>query len=129
MKIRTAKASDYETVCNLCKELDDYHAQIFPERVKGYDCASRSTEMYRSYIEGDDRDLFIASIDDEPVGFLNLRIEDIPGRVMSAARKFVLVDNIYVSEAYRSTGLGRLLMEHTLSWSKGRHREDGVAGV
>ncbi len=116
MKIRPAKKEDYEIVCKLCKELDDHHAQILPERIQAYNDISRSLEMVDSYILGDDRDLLIAFDDDMAVGFVNLRIETIKNEVMHVGRKFVLVDNIFVSQHRRSKGIGKLLMKHAVSW-------------
>ncbi len=120
MNIRRAIKEDYEIVCKLCKELDDHHARILPERIQEYNDIPRSLKMYESYILGDDRDLLIAFDDDIAMGFVNLRIESVEEKVMHVGRKFVLIDNVFVTEQHRSKGIGKLLMSHALSWCENK---------
>lgn len=117
MQIEVANETNYETLNKLFKELDHYHFLLQPERVNEYTQVARTAEQLNSYTSGDGKVLFIAKLNEEYVGFINLKIEVIEGSYLNVSRKFCLIDNIFVRESFRSKGVATYLVNYAKKWS------------
>ena len=109
---------DYIALCEIWKELDEYHAQLCPDRVRNSNTPSLTPEKFNLLLNSENEILFIAKGNDQVLGFISLRIQHYPDKGLSIGRSFVLVDNIYVSKQCRSKGIGRMLIEQAKTWGK-----------
>lgn len=121
MQIIIANESHFEILLELFKELDDYHYPLAPDRIRKYSERSRSEEQLRAYIEGEDRILFLAKMENEYVGFINIRTEFINGNHLQRKRKLCLLDNAYVKEPYRKQGVSSKLLDSVRTWCRERN--------
>jgi GNAT superfamily N-acetyltransferase len=75
-------------------------------------------------VEGDTRTFFIVEVDGEPVGMANVkRYVRMPAVGRDDAGHWGYVGNVYVHADHRDAGVGRVLMDALVAWS----REHGYA--
>ena len=125
MKIIEASMEHYEDVCELFKLLDLLHVDIAPGRIREFSGQARSLDRYKQFTDGKKSVLFLAQQDDQFIGFINLILIDVPEEAMNVKRSFVLLDNIFVREAFQSKGIATQLMDKAEAWSK----EKGVSKI
>jgi ribosomal protein S18 acetylase RimI-like enzyme len=118
MNIVKATSSDYETILPLFQGLDDLHAHLDPERFQPFSGPARTKAAYDSYLDGEDRALFVAMVDGEAVGFVNLWIVDVEQQRIHVGRRYAHLDNIYVSPSCRRNGLATALLRRAKDWCK-----------
>jgi len=72
--------------------------------------------------EGDSRTFFIVEVDGEPVGMANVkRYVRMPAAGRDDVGHWGYVGNVYVHAAHRDAGVGRVLMDALVAWSR-EHR-------
>jgi len=118
MNIIKATQKHYEEVCELFKLLDLLHVDIAPERIRDFSGPARSKERYQHYTDGENNVLFLAQDENQFIGFINLMLIDVPEEAMNVKRTFVLLDNIFVREAYQNKGIASQLMDKAEAWAK-----------
>lgn len=120
MQIILANESHFAALLGLFKELDHYHVPLSPDRIKNYSENSRSYAQLKDYVEGNDRASFLAEINNEYIGFINIRVESVVGTHLQVERKFCLLDNAYVKDPYRRQGVSSKLMAAVQHWCRER---------
>ena len=117
-KIEVASIDDYAALCALWKSLDEYHADVVPDRIQHYDGSIRSEAFVNGFMKGDDRIVFLIFADGEPVGFTNLWIVEVNELELVIPRKYVQMGNIFIQEQHRGKGLAGKLVERSVEWCK-----------
>ncbi len=123
--IRDARGEDYPAIAALHLESDLFHHERLPY------IYARTTESHRSesYIRGlvdDESSVFlVAERAGRVVGF-SYGYREEKGRLpFHRRRTYLVLDNIVVREEFRNSGIGRSLLEETIS----RARELGYSDV
>ena len=120
MNIRTAEESDLEELCRLMAQVDLLHRQKLPHIFQEVDGPARSREYVLGLIAAENVAVFVADMDGQLVGFVNVIVRlssDIPVLV---PRCFALIENLAVDRKYRRQGVGSALLEHAHSWAVGQ---------
>ncbi len=76
-------------------------------------------ETFARAIDGPESLIQLGCIDEVPLGFLLVEIDELDGRRLAVARE------LYVTPAARGVGLGELMMDAALEWA----RSAGCAGI
>ena len=105
--IRVARRDDYEGLCAVIKELDDFHADALPRFFHRFDGPARSLEWFTEALESPDTLLLVAQHEGVIAGFLSALVRQNPDMPMFVPRRWLQVDNVAVLRAYRGMGRAR----------------------
>lgn len=116
MTIRKLVSSDYDAMLALYKELDEFHVQARPDYF-----VHRDDVYPRDAFEHNIANpicLELGAFDDsgKMLGFVQATLWNESGMVKTV--KTVCLDNIYVSPAYRRSGIATKLFERIESWAR-----------
>lgn len=118
IKIREAIANDYEELCGIYSELDEYHRLNHPELfIKPVDC-SRAIEYISETINDNNKVIFVAEIETKIIGFAECYILKSSNFPVIKKREWIQLDNIAVKKDYQNCNIGSLLLEKVLEWAK-----------
>ena len=120
LTIRAATMDDFEAICPLLRELDEYHVRILPGVFQPIDDAELQRERIARFVENDEAELFLAASDDEIVGLVTIRIADMPDAPMFLPDRRACIEDLVVSSASRGQGIGKRLLAHVSEWARGR---------
>ncbi|SES88530.1 GNAT family N-acetyltransferase [Paenibacillus sp. NFR01] len=117
MRIREANIEDINDIKKLYWELDTdavfYQPSLFVR-------AERPDDFLIDIITGEKSDILLIEIDNNIIGFSLLQEKETPDISCLQKKKFVYILDFVISEAYRSSGYGSLLMESSKDWGKKR---------
>lgn len=130
--IRSAQHGDYESLCALFDELDEFHRVKRPDFFRPFEGPARPREQVERWCDGPDSTLLVA---EEKGALLGLAVlltrapSDFAGAV---PRKVIVIDNLVLTARGRGRGIGRDLLEAATAWARTRgatHVELGVHDV
>lgn len=117
VKIREAAHGDYQSLCKIYEELDEFHRLNHPELfVKPEDCA-RTTDYIDEIIDSDGKVLFVAEIDSEIVGFAECYIQRSSDFPVVKKREWIQLENIAVKKEYQKQHVGSALLRKVVQWA------------
>lgn len=116
--IRKASIEDYTHLCPIYEELDNLHLKNHPEIFRTPLNCSRKKSDIETIIENPNRELFIAEINSEIVGFVECFIAKSHPHPVIKEREWVQLDNIAVKNEYQNKKIGNLLLERAKEWAK-----------
>jgi diamine N-acetyltransferase len=124
--IRPATMNDFEGLCPVIAELDQHHVDALPI----FFLPSPEPPRERQWLEDilsnpESQILLVAESDGEIVGFVFGLLREAPDTPFHVKRRYLLVDNLSVSQKMRGTGVGRALMEQAHEWA----RSQGVTQI
>jgi GNAT superfamily N-acetyltransferase len=114
--IRDAELSDLQTVQTLIHEQTQYHAAILPDIIQVFETADM-TERLEIILNQPDQRLMVAVADNRIIGMIEVMIKSNPPAPMFKPRRFVLINDIIVTESARRLGIGKRLMKATEAWA------------
>ncbi len=115
MKIRPANLKDIPAIALLYKELFENMSRLEPYYLRA---GIQDTKLIKSCIESDSYSIFLSELGGEVCGFIILKEEKTVDFNVFIERKAVYIMDLIVREKYRGQGIGRALMDRTLSFSK-----------
>lgn len=118
MHIRLATQKDVPSLSILYTEFFSYNAEKQPEY---YANAKESGEYPASVIESDTGDILIAEVDGLLAGFVHVEEDATPPFPSVQSYKFACIVDFMVTQPYRKSGIGHLLLEEVKRWAKLRH--------
>jgi ribosomal protein S18 acetylase RimI-like enzyme len=126
-KIRPAAASDYERLCKLFEELDEFHRRARPDLFRKPEGPARPPDEIEALIDGPLSTILVAedSAFAYLTGFAAVAIRDVPAMPVTQARSIAEVTNLGVARHARRHGIGRALMREAGAWA----RERGIASM
>jgi ribosomal protein S18 acetylase RimI-like enzyme len=101
--------------CELITER--YHAAAAPGRF----CEQAPPVVLAPPFKNDEQgETFIAEVDGEIAGFVDVRVQNNPAHVFFRARRVAFVAQLVVKDEHRKRGVGRALMETAAAWARER---------
>ncbi|SOC42555.1 GNAT family N-acetyltransferase [Ureibacillus acetophenoni] len=117
MIITIAQKHDFTAVNLIVKEGQDEHAEALPNifrKVKQVMPESYFNEL----LEDPNSDILIAKINDEIVGFAVMELVESPPFKSMTPRVYAYMHDFGVKSGFQRRGIGRLLFEACIEWSK-----------
>lgn len=114
--IRKAVLDDYPALCELCRELDEFHVQNLPSHFKRIDGIPRDRSFFFPPPEIPSV-TFVAEFNGQVIGFICLVIADTRPIPLLVERKSTLVDSLIVKNELRHLGIGKALMNMAQIWA------------
>lgn len=116
IQIREATAEDLETIQKLnrklcVKENTEFDSTVNPE----FATTACGERYFKKSLENEDGLVLIAEDNNNPIGYLVGRIEEVGG--FRNISNMCEVDNMWIDEEYRSQGIGKQLMNEVKKWS------------
>lgn len=116
--LRKANMEDYEALCRIYAELDEFHREMFPELFVEPLQPGRTKEYVMCLLSQDDRNLLVAETGDGVMGLAECRVMEPSDFPANRARRWVQVDSLAVKKECRNGRLGFLLMEKVKEWAR-----------
>ncbi len=130
--VRPATLGDYQALCALFEELDEFHRRARPDFFHPFDGPARSWEQVGRWLAGPDSTVLVAEDGADVIG-LSLLLPRPPAPFAGAVpRKIVVIDNLVVRAECRDRRIGEKLVEASMDWARGQgatHVELGVHAV
>ena len=118
MKIIRASISHAETIAALNFFVQKIHHKAHPKIFKSY-CEDEGIKpFFEQILKNQKNYLFLAYIEDIPVGYLWAQIQKIPETPLTYSTKRIYIHHVSVDDKYRRTGVGACLMEQVKMVSK-----------
>lgn len=121
--IREAVASDYDDLCVLFDEGDTFHRENLPTIFQKPRGGIRDKEYVLGLIADETIGLFVAQAGRRLVGLICVMIKESSDIPILVRRRYAVIDNVVVDEAFRRAGIGRALMENTHKWAEAKGAE------
>jgi ribosomal protein S18 acetylase RimI-like enzyme len=116
--IRAAQRDDYEGLCAVMRELDVFHADALPRFFRHFDAPARPLQWFIDALENPESLLLVAEHEGMIVGLLSALVRQNPDLPMFVPRRWLVVDNVAVLNAYQRMGIGRALMQQAQAWAQ-----------
>ena len=115
--IREAVASDYDELCDVFDEGDALHRENLPRVFQKPMGAPRSRDYVLGLIADERVGFFVAQAGDRLAGLVCVRLREAPELPICVRRRYAVIDNVVVKEAFRRAGVGRALVERAREWA------------
>jgi GNAT superfamily N-acetyltransferase len=116
--ILQATDQDRDVLCELYDEVDRLHLEHLPGLFREPQGPVRGNDHLVALLADENSALFIARVADEPVGFVYAIVRSTPDIPILVPRRYVAVETMMVTAAYRKQGIGRLLMNRAHEWAR-----------
>ena len=120
LAIRPARPEDYEALCALFDELDEFHRQARPDFFRPFDGPPRTRDVVERWCGGPGSTVLVADADGEVIGLAVLLRRTPSGFAGAVPREVIELDNLVVRGDWRSRRVGRHLLDAVLDWSRGQ---------
>lgn len=128
IRVRTARLDDHDALVVLFDELDEFHRQARPDVFQPFAGPARTREQVERWLGGPGSTLLVAEQEGDVVGLAVLVTRPPPAFAGAIPHKVVELENIVVRVDRRGCGIGRLLLDAALAWSRGQEASHvGVA--
>jgi ribosomal protein S18 acetylase RimI-like enzyme len=109
---------DYGGLCTLFREVDALHREALPQVFRDPGDPARSRDYIASIVEQDDNTcIWIAEQRHQIVGLLHISIRETRDIPILMPRRYAVVENLAVSQAYRRRGIGSALLRAAERWA------------
>ncbi len=119
IRLRPVVQDNYEAVCQIFAEGDAFHSRGRPDLFRPA-TPSRSCEFFESYLNTDERQLWVAENENEIIGLVEWHVVIRPEQPTMFARRFAMVDSLLVTESMQRQGIGTALMKAVHNWARER---------
>jgi ribosomal protein S18 acetylase RimI-like enzyme len=115
--IRKATMDDYDALCALFDEVDALHREALPHVFRDPGDVARSKAYVASIVEDENACLWVAEQRHKIVGLLHISLRETRDIPILVPRRYAVVENLAVSQAYRRRGLGSALLRAAERWA------------
>lgn len=120
VQVRTAIQKDIPALDALFHQVDRHHSNGLPDYFKPTQRPVRSPDYLLGLINDQNVGLFVAELEHELAGFVQVEMRSAPAFAVFVQRLFAVVDNIGIRRDLRRQGIGSELMQAAESWAKDR---------
>ena len=117
ISIRKAEQNDYDSLLPLFREVHDFHVHIRPDLYKD-NSTPVGQEFFESQLKDSAQHIFVGVIDDEIVGVIVTKEEEITENSFVKARKLLLINSLCVADKHRKKGIGKKLTRYVFDLGK-----------
>ena len=117
LSVRKAVIEDAAALHRLYHQLDRHHADLLPEVFRPLGRDPRSEAFIGDVLDDPRAAFFVAVLDGEVVGFLEIRISGPPDFPVFRKRDFAYIENTAVDASLRGRGIGEALFDAALEWA------------
>lgn len=109
--VRPYRAEDQDRVKQCIIELQEFERTLEADRVEGERIVERNfQELQEAHLRDEGR-LFVAEVEEEVVGFINVQLVHESETYMSSLVDYAYISDIVVLQAYRGRGVGMMLLQ------------------
>ncbi|MFD1173920.1 GNAT family N-acetyltransferase [Oceanobacillus picturae] len=119
ISIDKARIGDHYAVNLIVKEGQDEHSEALPHIFNKVDQVMPES-YFRELLEDPKSDILIAKISEEIVGFAVMELNESPPFDSMIPRKFAYMNDFGLKSSYQRKGIGKILFEACLEWSKNK---------
>ena len=112
--IRDAQAEDWKAIQKLNSEVFENDKDNDPDMDLNWPFTEPGIKYYKKITDGTYGHCLIAELDGEAIGYVALAPKDFGYRKST----YIEIENIGVTPAYRSKGVGKLIMNAASEWAK-----------
>ena len=123
--VRPATLGDYQALCALFEELDEFHRQARPDFFRCFDGPARTWAQVGQWLAGPGTTVLVAEGEAGIVGLAVLLKRPPVAFAGAVPRKVIELDNLVVRADQRGREVGKCLLAATMDWS----REQGATHV
>jgi len=116
--VRTYRPEDQDRVKRCIIELQDFERVLEPDRVEGERIAERNFQELQEAHHQNTGKIFVAEVDEEVVGLVNVRFEHESQTYMSSLVDYAYISDIFVLQAYRGRGIGTMLLQQAEAFAR-----------
>ncbi|KGR90904.1 alanine acetyltransferase [Ureibacillus massiliensis 4400831 = CIP 108448 = CCUG 49529] len=117
IKVLSANKDDYLEINTIVKEGQDEHAEALPQIFKKVEPVMPISYFYE-LIENPNCEILVAKNDESIVGFAVMELKHSPPFESMVPRKFVYMNDFGVKGLHQRQGIGRVLFQACVNWSK-----------
>ncbi|MEL3971890.1 GNAT family N-acetyltransferase [Rossellomorea oryzaecorticis] len=116
-RLRPAVLSDYEGLKPIHKEVHDLHVEGRPDKYNPAD-NTLDWEYFKSLVSNEEGIIYMIEYNGEIIVFAILRKNKSTERETVVKQSYVFMEDLGVKETFRGNGLGRLLFEKAIEFTK-----------
>ncbi len=117
VKIRPAEPSDSARILEMLAAIGKLHSEGRPD-IYCQNLVKYSTEELVAIMADERSPIIVAELDGEVVGYAFMQIKEVRGNSALVERRYVYVDDLCVDESSRGHGIGRLLMDGVVDYTR-----------
>jgi GNAT superfamily N-acetyltransferase len=102
------------------EELDSFHANALPDFFRHLEEPARPLQWLIDTLENPESLLIVAEEGGTIIGYLWAQVRQNPPLPMFVSRRWLMIEAIGVTEAYRGIGIGQALMQYAHDWARAR---------
>ena len=118
--IRVAREVDYDSLCDLWREMDELHARLLPAYFRSPRRPSRTPAELAKLLRDRDETLRVAEVKGAVVGLLHVQLYDTPPADALTPRRRAHIESLIVASGQRRKGIGRRLVDEAAGWGRDR---------
>lgn len=115
--IREAIGSDYEALCHLFDQADEFHRKRMPQFFRKPEGECRDSDYVENLMADANAGLFVAQLKERLVGLICCFMRETPDIPILVPRKYIYIENLVVDKNHRRKGIGKALLEQAHSWA------------
>lgn len=118
--IREAIIDDYEELCRVYTELDEYHRSNHPELFIKPEDYARAKEYISEIIDDKNKALLVAIMESKIIGFAECNVLKSSNFPVIKKREWIQLDSIVVREGYQNRHVASFLLAKVIEWAKSK---------
>ena len=116
--IREGKVEDLKEMNSLFEDLDKHHRVNLPNIFKKGNIEGRTLEHIENMCEDKNSKIFVAESEGKLLGLAEVIKKKNAPYPLKIDREWIVLDTIIVKEEYRGMGIGNMLFDTILDWTK-----------
>jgi GNAT superfamily N-acetyltransferase len=116
--VRAYRSGDQDRVKQCIIELQDFERVLEPDRVEGERVAERNFQELQEEHNQNTGKMFVAEIEEEVVGFINIRFEHESQTYLSSLVDYAYISDLVVLQAHRGRGIGTILLQQAEDFAR-----------